>query len=81
VRVTLAGWVRPVGSVTVCAKPAARIGNRRCRTTRVEAAARPTVELRLPIHRAAPLVRARVQVTVRAADGRVARAPAFVRVL
>jgi hypothetical protein len=78
IRVQLVDWVRPFGKVDVCVKLAPRIGSSLCRTA-TPAGASPTVVMRVKLKSTAPPnVRARASVTARAADGRSARAPAFV---
>jgi V8-like Glu-specific endopeptidase len=78
-RPRLVDWVRPLGAVTICARLAPRIGGKTCRPT-APAGAEPTVVVRLPVRRNAPVVRARVQVTARATDGRAATAVGYVSV-
>jgi hypothetical protein len=79
VRVKLLDWVRPFGKVDVCVRLAPRIGRKVCRTA-TPAGPEPTVVMRVNVKPTAPVVRARASVSVRAADGRVANAPAFVDV-
>jgi hypothetical protein len=79
VRVKLLDWVRPFGKVDVCVRLAPRIGWTACRTA-TPAGSAPTVVMRVKVKSTAPVVRARASVTVRAADGRAANAPAFLGV-
>jgi hypothetical protein len=74
VRVTLVGWERPVGRVTICARPTPRVADQVCRLMSVADVARPVVALRLRVRRTAPLARAGVDVTAKTADGRTADA-------
>jgi trypsin len=70
-RVELVDWVRPLRAVTVCAKLAANVGGRVCRSTS-PTGVDPAVVLRVGVKASAPLARARVIVTARATDGRAA---------
>jgi hypothetical protein len=79
-RVTLAGAFGVRGNAEICVKPARRIGDKVCRTTRLVGSTNATTRIRLPVSATAPPIVARVAVTARLADGRTLGTTGFIRI-